>query len=338
MTGALRFALVFLISSVALGVRIKDIASLRGARDNQLIGYGVVVGLNGSGDKAGSDGSNAVMGQFLKGIGVDVKNHAMDTRNAAEVMVVATLPPFSAVGTKLDLTVSSIANATSLEGGVLMMTPLKGADGIVYAIAQGKVIVHKRKDSRGALLSQIMSSGTVYQGGLLEKSVPFEAPKMISFNLLHPDFTTSARMAIRINEELGGKYATASDAGRVDVISPYDFEGTSVEIVALLENIDVEADHRARVVVNERTGTVIMGDKVTLAPVAIAHGNLRLEVANPIATVAPKDKSVALLTKGATIADIANGLNELGASPDDLVVILNSLKSSGALMAELETQ
>ncbi|MBI1861454.1 MAG: flagellar basal body P-ring protein FlgI, partial [Deltaproteobacteria bacterium] len=201
MTGALRFALVFLISSVALGVRIKDIASLRGARDNQLIGYGVVVGLNGSGDKAGSDGSNAVMGQFLKGIGVDVKNHAMDTRNAAEVMVVATLPPFSAVGTKLDLTVSSIANATSLEGGVLMMTPLKGADGIVYAIAQGKVIVHKRKDSRGALLSQIMSSGTVYQGGLLEKSVPFEAPKMISFNLLHPDFTTSARMAIRINEE-----------------------------------------------------------------------------------------------------------------------------------------
>ncbi len=327
---------ILVLSALATGARIKDISTIRGARDNQLVGYGVVAGLGGTGDKSGIEEKGGAVHQLLKGLGVDLKDRALDTRNAAEVMVQAWMPPFATAGTRIDVTVSSIGNATSLEGGTLLMTPLKGADGSVYAVSQGKISIYRRKDARGALQSQIVSSGTISAGAVLEKVVPVEISRNLTFNLLQADFTTAARMAIRINEELGGKYATAVDAGRVDIIAPYDYEGSGVELIALLESIDVEADRRARVVINERSGTVVMGERVTVAPVAISHGNLRLEVTNPVAQVAPREKSVGLLIKGTSVADVATGLNDLGASPDDLVAILAALRASGSLMADVE--
>jgi flagellar P-ring protein precursor FlgI len=163
--------------------------------------------------------------------------------------------------------------------------------------------------------------------------------RQFTFELLSPDFTTAARMAIRINETLGGKYATAVDASRIDVLAPYDYDGSSVELVAILEGIDVEADRRAKVILNERTGTVVIGSRVTVAPVAVAHGNLRLEIAakaDETQAAGQREKSVSQISKGSSIAEIAGGLNEMGATPDDLLAILQSLKASGALLAEVE--
>lgn len=324
----------FVLAPVAFGARIKDLASVRGDRINQLVGYGIVAGLGGTGDRFGAE---VGIGQFLKGLGVDLKTDLSETRNTAQVTILAELASFSTVGSRFDVIVSSLGNATSLEGGTLATTPLKGADGLVYAVAQGRITIERRKDSRGSLLSQVLSSGSITQGAILEKAVPLDlGGKLIYFNLHQPDFTSAARMAIRMNEELGGKYATAVDAGRVEVIPPYDFNGSTVELLSILENVDIEVDRKAKVVVNPSTGTVVMGERVTVAPVAISHGNLRLEVANPVAQVNPREKSVALLSKGATIADVAQGLNEMGATPEDLVAILTALKSSGALLAELE--
>lgn len=329
--------LTLLAAEAAFAARVKDIAWLKGDRVNQLVGYGIVSGLGGTGDKFGSEGG---IGQYLKGMGVDLKSQLSEVRNTAQVMVSAELPAFTNVGNRIDVLVSSIGNATSLEGGTLLMTPLKGADGAVYAVAQGRLTIERRKDARGALVSQALLTGTVIHGAVLEKVVPVELPAggVLVFSLFQPDFTTAARMAVRMNEELGGKYATAVSASRIEVIPPYEESHGTVDLVSILENIDVEADRRAKVVISQSTGTVVMGERVTVAPVVISHGNLRLEVSNPVAQVTAREKSLAWMPKGAMVADVASGLNELGATPDDIIAILTVLKSSGALMAELEVR
>lgn len=332
-----------LLSSFSFAARIKDIATLKGLRSNQLVGYGLVIGLNGTGDKANELTENSLNG-MLKGIGIDTKTARLDTKNTAIVIATTTLPPMYKIGTPLDVTISSIGSAASLEGGNLMMTALKGADGKIYAMAQGKVVSLKKND-KGSLTAFIPN------GALLEKEVPYEIGKdrMLRYYLSAPDFTTSVRIATRINDELGGKFAIPVDASMVDVIFPYTFEGNPSELIAQIEAIEVETDRRAKIVVNPRTGTVILGEQVRITPVAMAHSNLKIEVKEeprgvagaPGAAAAPtaeggKSKRVMLMNQGSNISEIVQHLNEMGASPDDLVALLQSLKSAGAIMADLE--
>jgi flagellar P-ring protein precursor FlgI len=241
-----------------------------------------------------------------------------------------------------------------------MMTALKGADSRIYAMAQGKINPMKKNDKGGGGGGGAnMVSAVIPNGAILEREIPFDftKEKELRYLLLNPDFTTAARMAKKINEELGGKYASANDPSTVDIIYPYQFEGTPVELVAQLESIEVEPDRKARVVINPRTGTVILGESVRIAPVAIAHANLKVEVSSDSAAAprAPgsvqqqaadnasktgdaKSKRVMVMNNGTNIAEVVMSLNEMGATPDDLITLLQSLKAAGALMADLEMQ
>lgn len=329
----------------AEGARLKDLTSLKGTRENQLLGYGLVVGLAGTGDKS-SELTASSLGLALKGLGVDHKLQKIETKNVAAVVVSAVLPPFAKAGSKLDVTVSSVGSATSLDGGALVATSLRAPDGKVYAMAQGKILTTKRTDN-ARVGGQSVVTAAVPDGAILEREVAFDlqSQKELHYHLNQPDFTTAARIARRINEELGGKYAMAVDAATVDVILPYQFDGTAVDLVAQIESIEVEADRKAKVVVNQRTGTIVFGDNVRLAPVAVAHGNLKIEV-REVAKIAPgyeegdttKTQSVLSLQPGPSIAEVAASLNEIGASAEDLVALIRALKASGALLAEVEVQ
>lgn len=339
--------------------RLKDLANIRGAKDNQLIGYGMVVGLPGTGDRGGDFTENS-LGTALRGLGVDPKNLRIGTKNSAAVMVTATLPPFARVGTKIDVNVASIASASSLEGGTLVMTPLKGADGKVYAIGQGRITVVKRTE-RGTSALMAMLSAVIPDGAILEKDVDFDfsTQKQIKYQLLNPDFTTAARISQAINDELGGKYATPLDPGTVELIFPYGIAETPVDVVAKLESLEIEPDRRAKVVVNRKTGTLVLGEAVRIFPVSIAHNNLRIQVRDlgrDVAATQPQEvqtgeaptgvpaapirapRQMTMGNRPPNIADVVTSLNEVGASPDDLVFILQALKSSGSLVAELELQ
>lgn len=261
--------------SSSYAARIKDIANLKGVRDNQLSGYGIVIGLPGTGDKD-LELTSASLKQVLKGMGISQKMGDMPTKNVASVLVTAKLPPFAKVGNKIDILVSSIGTASSLEGGTLVMTALKGPDENIYAMAQGKLLVTPKGASSGTMAI----TAELPAGAILEKEIPYHWGdlKELRYQLTQPDFTTAARMAFRINEELSGKYAVPVDAGTVNVTIPFGFEGTTVELIALIEGVDVQADRKARVVVNSRTSTVVIGDGVRVLPVAVAHGNLSVEV------------------------------------------------------------
>ncbi|NBX69298.1 MAG: flagellar basal body P-ring protein FlgI [Proteobacteria bacterium] len=362
----MKYLLFFILcSSVSFGARIKDIAMLKGARNNQLFGYGLVVGLPGTGDKANELTENS-MGLILKGLGIDTKSQKLDTKNAAIVVVSSTLPPFSKVGQQLDVSLASIGTAASLDQGTLMMTPLKGPDGKIYAMAQGKAIVMK-KEARGGGASggaaANMVSATIPNGAMLEKEIGWDVSqeKQLKYVINNPDFTTAVRMAKKINDELGGKYAVANDASTVEVMYPYTLEANPIELIAQIESLEVEADRKAKVIINSKTGTVILGDQVRISPVAIAHGNLKLEIKNPPAdqgrnisstnsqgAQAPtpaagegegeQAKKVMLVSAGPSISEVVSALNDTGAGAEDLIAILQALKSSGALLADLEMQ
>jgi len=351
--------------------RIKDIVSIKGVRENQLIGYGLIVGLKGTGDSK-KEYTGMSMSQMLRQLGVSVQQEQIESKNVAAVIVTSTLPPFARVGQKVDVNVSSIGDAKSLAGGTLLMTPLRGGDKAVYAVAQGPVIVGGFGE--GGSSKNHPTAGILSGGALVEKEVAidFSNRNAVRLALHNPDFTTAARVAKSVNRELGGVFARARDSATVDVMVPYDFEGGVVEMMAQIERIPVESDNKARVVVNERTGTVVMGDSVRLNTVAIAHGNLTLEVrekettttkpfepTNPssggangegqndggVVTETVKENSVVYgesgdklisVPSGATLGDVVKGLNSLGVTPRDLISILQALKSQGALQAELE--
>ncbi|MCB0416548.1 MAG: flagellar basal body P-ring protein FlgI [Bdellovibrionales bacterium] len=355
---------LFLGASVSVeAARLKDIARLKGVRDNQLWGYGLVVGLAGTGDNRHeiTEGSLNLM---LKGLGVDLKSKRVDTKNAAAVLVSAKLRPFMGSGARMDVTVSSIGSATSLEGGTLVMAPLQAADGKVYAIAEGKVITNMRTGKGTKFLRQSLVTGYVPEGALLEKEVKFDFAKQRSLRYLlnNPDFTTATRVAYGINTELGARWATAKDAGTVDLDLPEGFIGNPVELAARIENVSVQTDQRATIVINQRTGTVIMGKDVEIAPSSISHNNLRIDIQQPenkapqenaptqppprgISSVQARDLdggppqgSVIEFKGGTNVSDVAASLNSLGAAPDDLILILQALKASGALTAEVITR
>ncbi|NDF14472.1 flagellar basal body P-ring protein FlgI [bacterium] len=329
------------LAMTTVGARLKDIAAVKGVRENILIGYGIVVGLKGTGDSS-TDVTAKSLGRLFGKLGLDVeKNAAVKSKNAAAVIVTAKLPAFARSGTLIDITVSSIGDAGSLEGGTLLVTPLRAGDQQVYAVAQGQVTLGGLADGK----SIFPTVGRIVSGATVERDVDtnFAGKKSFRMSLNNPDFTTAARVVALINSELGGKFASARDSATIDIVVPFNYDGNSVDLMARIENIRIVTDSKAKVVLNERTGTVVMGDKVSIAPVAISHGDLSIEVKgakpNRILEVRPgvrADVAIGLQNGNATVADLVKLLNTLGVAPKDMTAIFQTIKATGALQAELE--
>jgi flagellar P-ring protein precursor FlgI len=338
--------------------RIKDIAAFDGVRDNQLVGYGLLVGLNGSGDSDQTKFPVQSLVSMLERMGVTVNRNDVKVKNVAAVLVTATLPPFAKQGTKLDVLVSSLGDAKTIAGGTLVMTPLKGADNQVYAVAQGSILTNSFAFAgQGASATKNHpTAGRIPAGALVERELPnvLAGKTSLRLNLAQPDFTTASRIVAAINKSFTGA-AGSSDGGAVMVQIPDEFASRPVDFIARLETLEVTQDQPARVVVNERTGTIVMGDKVKIASVAVSHGNLTLTVRETPTVSQPKplsggetkeaprtelkvkeeQKRLSLLPEGNTIGDVVQGLNLLGVTPRDLISILQAIKAAGALQAEL---
>jgi flagellar P-ring protein precursor FlgI len=348
-----------LLPQFALAARIKDIAAFDGVRENQLIGYGLVVGLNGSGDTDQTKFPVQSLVGALERMGVTVNRNEITVKNIAAVMVTAQLPPFAKQGNRLDVLVSSVGDSKSLAGGTLMMAPLKGADGQVYAVAQGAILTNSFSygGQAASAAKNHPTAGTVPGGALIERELPnvLADKKDLKLNLHQSDFTTASRMATAINDRFKVQVATLTDPGSVLIAVPDPFRGRVVEFVAELERLEVNPDVTARVVMNERTGTIVMGENVRISTVAVSHGNLTVvvketpKVSQPgplskgITTVVPRTElkvveekvNLSLLREGANLGEVVRGLNTLGVTPRDLLGIMQAIKAAGALNAEL---
>lgn len=320
-----------LVASEVNAARLKDIANIRGVRSNQLVGYGVVVGLAGTGDSK-SEFTNKSMERMLDRLGMKVSAKDLSSKNVAAVIVTATLPAFARAGNKLDITISSLGDAKSLRGGTLIQTPLRAADQQIYAVGQGPLLVGQ---TGGSGVHE--SVARIPDGAMIERDLgqDFASRKMFRLTLQNPDFTTAARVVTIINGELSGKYASAQDAGTIDIISPPNFEGKGVELLATIERLEINPDQAARVVVNEKTGTVVIGHQVKVSQVALSHGDLSLKVSSDGGKKSEGERLV-LLKESASVGDLVDAMNKLGVSPKDLIAILQSIKSAGALHGELE--
>lgn len=342
--------------------RLKDLVSLEGIRENQLVGYGLVVGLHGTGDRQQTVFSVQSLTNLLQQMGVSTPASSIRVMNTAAVMVTATMPPFAQPGIKIDVTVAAMGDAANLQGGILIMTSLRGIDGKVYSIAQGPVVTGGFIAGRGAS-SQTVNHPTVGRipaGAIIERPAPSIIPSGgVRLQLKQADFTTAARISEVVNQEFsreGAPIAHADSSGVVSVQIPAKFGPHTTEFIAELEKLQVESDRPARVVVNERTGTVVMGKDVKVAPVAIMHGNLvveiqttfdvsqpapfsagKTEVVPTVTTTAKEEKARNLVLKeGATVEELVRALGSIGSTPRDIIAILQSLRNAGALEAELE--
>jgi len=318
------------LTALASASRIKDLVTVKGVRDNPLIGYGLVIGLNGTGD-GGGEITNTSLKKMFQTLGLNTQKE-ITSKNVAAVIVTAKLPAFGRVGQKVDVTVSSIGDASSLAGGTLLVTPLKGGDGNIYSVASGPLSVGGMK--KGAKNG---TTGRIPDGAVVEREleIAFNDKKSLRLALNTPDFTTAARIEKVLNQELGGKYATAADATTIDLIIPTQYEKKVVELIAQVENFRVVADLAARIVINERTGTLVAGGDITLKKVALSHGDLVLEVKggdNP----SGKPQSIHVIERSTTINDLVKALNAIGTTPEDLISIFQALKQNGALVAEIE--
>ncbi|MDJ0856847.1 MAG: flagellar basal body P-ring protein FlgI [Desulfobacterales bacterium] len=346
----------------AQAARIKDIANIRGVRQNQMVGYGLVVGLDGSGDSTQSEFTQQSLSSLLERMGVTVDPEDLKVKNVAAVMVTADLPPFARSGSRIDVLVSSIGDAKNLQGGTLLLTPMKGLDGKIYAMAQGPVSTGGFSYGKGTgtgVQKNFPTAGRVVGGATIEREIRTRLSSWESLTLaLHkPDFTTATRMAMAINGTFADSLAQASDAGTVEVRVPELYKGRMVEMIALVEGIGVTPDNISKVIINERTGTVIMGENVRIATIAIAHGNLSIQVnttenvSQPLPfsrtgeTVVTNDRELIveegtnplfLVESGVSIGEVVRALNALGVTPRDLIAIFQALKAAGALQAELE--
>ncbi len=346
-------------SAPAFAVRIKDIASFGGVRDNQLIGYGLVVGLSGTGDKKDSAFTMRSMVNMLEKMGVQVDMRQMKPKNVAAVMVTAKMPVSAKPGSRIDITVSSLGDATSLLGGVLIQTPLKGIDGKLYALAQGSLTVggFSITGTQASAQKNITTVAQIPGGAIVERAVPFEfnSQNDLVLTMHAPDFSTTNQVVERINAALGGSFANAVDVGTVNLTIPTDFKGNLVPLMASLENIEITPDNIAKIVVDEKTGTIIMGRDVRITRVAVAHGSLQVSVTEdlnvsqpgpfsqgstvvtPSTTIDAKEEQRRLnIVEGATLQELVDGLNSVGATPRDLISILRAMKAAGALHAHLE--
>ena len=357
------FCLTFIVSSFLLltsagADRIKDIAKFEGVRDNQLIGYGLVVGLDGSGDK----GRTAVqsISSMLKRMSITVNANDITTKSIAAVVITATLPPFAKPGMKIDALVSTIGDAKSIQGGTLLLAPVKGPDGKVYGLAQGPVSIGGfAAEGEGASTQKNHPTvGKIPEGITIEKEPLFTlgSGDEIRLFLNRADFATVDSISRKINDEFKGEYAFPLDPAALKVVVPPAYRDNLIGLITKVEYLDVQVDMTARVVINERTGTIIIGDKVRISPVAIAHGSLAIEISEmpevsqplPLAperaetTVVPrtnitvKEQKASLIpVSGVTLGQVIRALNALGVTPRDLISILQALKASGALRAEL---
>jgi flagellar P-ring protein precursor FlgI len=340
-------------------VRLKELADIQGVRENQLFGYGLVVGLAGTGDTEQVVFTSQAIAAMLGRFGARIDKKDVRVRNVAAVMVTARLPAFARPGARIDVNVSSMGNARSLSGGTLLLTALNGPDGAVYAVAQGPVQAGGFEVSAAgsAVTKNQPTSGNVPNGGLVEKLAPGEFGKgNIVFQLKQPDFTTASRVAAAIDKELGGEHAKALDSAAIEVKVEAD-QKDPVGFVARLEKLQVDADQRARIVVSERTGTVVLGEQVRIRPVAVAHGGLQIAVrekpvisqpnafsrtGNTVAretadieTTETNNGAVALPAT-TSVQELVKALNLLGAGPRDLIAILEAMRAAGALDADLE--
>lgn len=359
-------SVVFVISMVfthaSIAERVKDIASVAGVRSNQLVGYGLVVGLDGTGDKVNQTPfTTQAFVNMLKQFGIKVPEGAnIKMKNVAAVSVQAELPAFSKPGQTIDVTVSSIGDSKSLRGGSLLLTPLKGIDGNVYAVAQGNLVVggFGAAGADGSKITvNVPSVGRVPDGAIVERTVPnnFASDQPVVLNLHRADFTTAKRLAESINKILGPQVALPMDAVSISVDAPQD-PAQRVNYLSLLENINViPGEEPARVVINSRTGTIVVGKNVRVSPVAITHGSLTVTITENTQVVQPnafaggqtavvpqtdidineEANPMFKFSPGNTLDDIVRSVNEVGASPGDLMAILEALKESGALKAEL---
>ena len=384
----LKYIAVFLIASLiivshAYAARIKDVSSIGGVRDNQLIGYGLVIGLAGTGDDIENGFTKETLANMLSRQGLGMKEESrkdLSSDNVASVMISAELPPFAKVGSRIDVMASSIGDADSLRGGTLLMTPLRGADGSVYAVAQGAVSIGGfAAGGKGASLSKNHPTvGRITNGAFVEKELKydFENRKSFSINLYRPDFTTAAGVAVSINGVIAGVEAKLVDSSSIAVNIDESFKGSIVELLSIVENINVVVHSPAVVVIDEKTGTVVMGENVRISTVAVAHGNLFIQIKeekrvsqpSPFAPAPPRGSALVeagggtviapggqtvvtteaaigvkeeknhlvVVPRGVTIQDVVKALNAIGVTPGDLITILQTIKSAGALQADLK--
>ena len=337
--------------------RLKELLSLEGVRDNQLLGYGLVVGLAGTGDRVQTMFSAQSLTNLLERMGLTVNPTAIQVKNTAAVMVTATLPPFSQAGSRIDVTAAAMGDAPSLQGGILLMTGLKGPDGQVYAVAQGALVLGGYVAGGGANVKIVNhpTVGRIPNGAIIERATPsVNLGATLHLQLQRADFTTAARVAESINHRFGA-VAHADNAVLISVSLPAEYRANTTVFVSELERLTVDPDTDSRIVVNERTGTIVMGKDVKIAPVAIMQGNLTIEVQtrfevsqpNPLSsgttTTVPQTAVAAkqdqarniLLNQGATVEELVRALSAIGSSPRDIIAILQNLKTAGALDAEL---
>jgi flagellar P-ring protein precursor FlgI len=345
------------------GPRIKDVADFEGVRENQLVGYGLVVGLNGTGDSLrNSPFTRQSLASMLERLGVNASNGNLNTRNVAAVMVTANLPPFASQGSRIDVTVSALGDARSLAGGQLLVTPLMGADQQVYAVAQGPLAIggfSAGGQSGSSVTRGVPTAGRIASGALVEREIHFDiaAQQELRLALRNPDFTTAQRIAATINQAVGGEAARALNPGSVVLQRPASFAGDMVSLVGRIENLEVEVDAPARIVIDESSGIVVMGENVRVSTVAIAQGNLTISVTEDpfVSQPAPfsrgetvvvpstgieveeeEDGGLVVVPGGVPLRQLVNGLNALGVSPRDMISILQALKAAGAIQAEIE--
>jgi flagellar P-ring protein precursor FlgI len=342
--------------------RVKDLASVEGVRQNQLVGYGIVVGLNGTGDTLNNiPFTKQSLQAMLERLGVNTRGATMRTQNLAAVMVTASLPPFATQGNRIDITVSSLGDAKSLQGGTLLVTPLLGADGEVYALAQGSVAIagFSAEGDAAKITRGVPTNGRVPNGAMIEREMAFKMNDMRSLrlSLRNPDFTTSKRIAAAINDFMGADTAEPTDPATVTLQIPARYSGNMIRLVTEVEQLKVEPDQTARVIVDERSGIIVMGRDVRVSTVAIAQGNLTVTIteqpqvsqpapfSNGTTTVVPRTgvkvdtgdgNKLALVKEGVTLRELVDGLNALGIGPRDLISILQAIKAAGALQADIE--
>ena len=371
----------FCLPSVGMCVRIKDIASIQGIRTNQLFGYGLIVGLNGTGDKGGTGFTIQGLVNMLEKMDIHVSADDIKVNNVAAVMISASLPPFARIGQKIDVTVSSIGDSKSLQGGTLLLAPLKGVDGNIYALAQGPIAVggySSGGDAGGGVTKNHPTVARISGGASVEREIPLTLAnkKELTIILTEPDFVTITRIAQAIASEFGGGVARPMDSGTLKLRVPEGYRDKIVNMIASIGNLDVMPDSVAKVIVNEKTGTVVIGENVRISKVAVAHGNLSIQIKEtknvsqpaPFGTskfgntqapaqmggvvVAPGGATVVtpetdvnvqeensrlmVIPKGRTVGELVRALNAIGVTPRDLITILQSMKAAGSLHAKLE--
>ncbi|WP_240796904.1 flagellar basal body P-ring protein FlgI [Terasakiella sp. SH-1] len=343
--------------------RIKDIVTFEGVRDNMLVGYGLVVGLNGTGDGL-ADGhfTKQSLLSMLERLGVKPTESGLDSKNVAAVMVTAALKPFARQGSRIDVTVSALGDASSLMGGTLLVTPLIGADGEVYAVAQGQLAVggFAAAGNAEAVTKGVPTSGRIANGAIIERELQFEMAQMdsVKLSLRNPDFTTARRVSQAINAFLGTSSSRPTDPGTVQLEIPDRYDGNVVNLLTDIEQLRVEPDQMARVVIDETTGTIVMGENVRISTVAIAQGSLTIRITEnqqvsqpgPFAETGEtttvdrtavdvdegEEKKLTVLDDGVSLQELVNGLNALGIGPRDMITILQAIKAAGALQAKIE--